>query len=63
MVTLNQKLIGIDDSKLDMAEAYLGHYQTSFMDIFNEGSLANGNSFKAIPGKMKSSNTPSNLYR
>ena len=38
MVTLNQKLIGIDDSKLDMSEAYLGHFQTSFMDIFNEGS-------------------------
>ena len=34
MVTLNQNLMGIDDSKLYLTEAYLGHYQTSIMDIF-----------------------------
>ena len=38
MITLNQKLIGIDDSKLDLTEAYLGYYQMSIMDIFYRDS-------------------------
>ena len=34
MATFNQKLIGIGYSKLDMTKAYVGHYQTSVMDVF-----------------------------